>query len=161
MSIKSQEKLLFQEVWKRAYDNPQGLTIRFKTEKLAYSARMALYNAIKEAKSGKEMLDKKLTLAAEHIRLIWGEDRTVLILQHRRDSEVVQTLEELLGVQMGELQNPEIVESLRLLETLSGRTDLVPKPEIGPLSTPPAQKPEGPLPSEFEHKDNKFYGKRG
>lgn len=142
----SKQKLLYQQAWLKAHRQPQGLELHFKTRAGAFEARRHLYDAVREAKEAPD-LQPDLYRAAEAIQIVWA-GQTSLHMRHRDQNDATQGLEAALGLEIDEVQDPEMLESQRrMLERLSGKV-----------------KKEEPIPDRLvtgqEHQDNPFYGRR-
>lgn len=149
---KSQELLMLQDVWRKAWARPEGMRIRFKSHSGAVRARMQLYNAVKSVKSRKdEYADQVLRDAADGIEIVWEDDLT-LLLQKRSKSDMMQGIMEALGTRPEDYVDPEIAESMRKLG--------LPMPTAAPAPTeaPVADPPGDGLPKlATEHQSNPFY----
>lgn len=142
--MRSSETLMLQDVWRKAYREPDGLALSFKTKSGATRARMQLYNAVKGQKSGKTMDDLELVHAAESLEIVW-EGETTLRIRRRDKSDMIETLSEVLGKRLEDYVDPEVEKSLeRSLAELERLRD----------GAPSADGVAG-------HQDNPFYGKRG
>lgn len=65
MKTKNAYTRTMEEVWKRGYGLEEGVKLKFETARDAYRVRMALYNAVREAKKGGGG-DWELTEAAQN-----------------------------------------------------------------------------------------------
>ena len=144
--LPSKQKLLYQRAWLKAYSDPDGLRLTFKTKAGAFEARRNLYDAVREVKQDPAHYGTlELAKAAEFIQIVWAGE-TSLWLRHRDKNDANSALEEALGVKMVELLSPEEIAAEESMRRLLG--------EHTPTQA------EAPSP-EFKHYDNQFYGKRG
>lgn len=146
---KSQEKIFMQRVWIKAL-REQGLTVNFKSRGGAQRARLALYNAVQDAKKGMDD-DPELNQAASALEITWGEHDAQLILRMRDQSDMMQGLVDVMdGLTPETVMDKSVEESLRQLDQLTTPQD----PRAG------AQAHDARAPSEYVEpgrKPNPFY----
>lgn len=137
--MRSSESLMLQDVWRKAWEQEDGLTINFKSKAGAVRARMQLYNAVKAQKTGKDLSDPELVRAAEQLEIVWLDEQTIK-LQRRDKSDMLQGIMAVLGKDVHSYIDPEILASQeRMLKQLDGLRE-------GGLAT--------------EHKDTPFWKAR-
>ena len=137
MAVRSKEVLFMQGIWKQALRaGDKGLLIEFKTKGGALRARMALYNAVREAKQ-KMSDDPELNRAAEEIEITFADaEHTSLHLRPKRISDMMQGLMAVAEVGMERVRDPEAEESLRRVrEQLEGGDGAGPKKVKNPFYT--------------------------
>jgi len=160
MGVKSKELLMLQDAWKRAWKSG-CLDIIFTTKGGATRARMALYNAVRMAKQGKDE-DAELCDAAIGVEIVWAGD-LALRMQRRDSSDMLKGIASALGVSQADYTDPTMQESAeRLMRELGGEQMspllVSPAPESGKSAVMEEVRALSPLP---EYQDNPFYGKRG
>ena len=113
MATLSKQKLLYQQAWRKALADPEGLKLNFKTKSGAYDARKHLYEAVREAKKN-PMEFPDLALAAEGIQIVWAGESS-LWMRHRDQNDATQGLEAALGTTADALSDKEAEESMAKL----------------------------------------------
>lgn len=92
-----EQKQLLQGLWRKAFRQGTALEIPCKTESNATRMRFALYNAVRGVRAGKEKVDDLLKLAVENCSVgFHPDDRTVVVMQRKVMTELMQTVAEIL-----------------------------------------------------------------
>ena len=93
-----EQKHLLQGLWRKAFSQDDALEIPCKTEPNATRMRFALYNAVRGVRTGKDKVDDLLKQATENCSIgFHPADRSVLVMQKKVMTEMMQTIAGILG----------------------------------------------------------------
>lgn len=93
-----EQKQLLQGLWRKAFGQDDALEIPCKTKSNATRMRFALYNAVRGVRTGKDKVDDLLKQAVENCTIgFHPADRSVLIMQKKVMTEMMQTIAGILG----------------------------------------------------------------
>ena len=93
-----EQKALLQGLWRKAFGQDEPLTIPCKTASNATRMRFALYNAVRGVRTGKDKVDDLLRRATENCSIGFDpEDKSILIMQKKIMTEMMQTVAGILG----------------------------------------------------------------
>lgn len=93
-----EQKALLQGLWRKAFGQDEPLTIPCKTASNATRMRFALYNAVRGVRTGKDKVDDLLRRATENCSIGFDpEDKSILIMQKKVMTEMMQTVAGILG----------------------------------------------------------------
>lgn len=106
-----EQKALLQGLWRKAFSQDEPLAIPCKTASNATRMRFALYNAVRGVRTGKDKVDDLLRRATENCSISFDpEDKSILIMQKKIMTEMMQTVAEILG------DTPELKKSDEQME---------------------------------------------
>ena len=93
-----EQKALLQGLWRKAFGQDEPLAIPCKTASNATRMRFALYNAVRGVRTGKDKVDDLLRQATENCSIGFDpEDKSILIMQRKVMTEMMQTVAGILG----------------------------------------------------------------
>ena len=102
------QKLLIQALWRKARMEKEPLRLDCKTQSKAIRMRFALYNAVKHVRSGLQPADEALRDAVMNVTIGFDPDEPhVLVLRQKVESEMMQTIADVLGVDTDKLWEVE------------------------------------------------------
>lgn len=93
----TKEQQIYQAIWRKAIEIPEGLTIPTPSERSAKSLRFALYNASRRVRNGQEVADAVLTKAVQEIAISFTPDKMGLRLCRKEATGLLPQLVEIVG----------------------------------------------------------------
>lgn len=112
--LKLPRVVLMEKAWKAAMAKPEGIRFEFATASGAIRARMAMYNAVKQAKQGLGM-DMELIEAATNVEICW-DGKLAFIMRPVSDADFIKGVENALGEKMSEQVDPVLEAMERELQ---------------------------------------------
>jgi len=130
---------VLQNVWRKALDQPQGITIPCKSKGEAIRLRMALYRVAKAARQADASVDGKLRQAVMECGVsLSGADGATVTVANKANSQMMQSVLAVLGqVEDKSAEDLMIQESQdKLLQKLAGLEPDAPAEQPATRSTP-------------------------
>lgn len=106
-----QQKAMMHALWRKAIRQEVPVRIPCGTAAKASKMRFALYNSVRNVRSGKEQSDAALLDALENCSVFFEEkDKSVLVIGRKVASEMMQTIAGILGEEKGLLKSSEEIK---------------------------------------------------
>lgn len=117
-----QQKAMMHALWRKAIRQEVPVRIPCGTAAKASKMRFALYNSVRNVRSGKEQSDAALLDALENCSVFFEEkDKSVLVIGRKVASEMMQTIAGILGEEKGLLKSSEEIKMEELWRSAMGK----------------------------------------
>jgi hypothetical protein len=123
MAIDEQRAKL-QGLWRKAYRDGKPIEVPCRTASSATKLRFAMYDAVRAFRRGTAQADEELAQAIENCMLSFKEgDRTVLVVTKKTATELMSTIDGILGDDQTLAIGQEDVEARAMAERLQRKVE--------------------------------------